>query len=206
MPNKKTRDAPPRARPDRDEGDRILGWLAAVGMPMTADELAQSMQVRERQRAAFDAALQALQRSGAVLVNRRGKILVADKLDLVLGTVQGHADGFGFLVPENGGDDLFLSPREMHKALHGDRVAVRVTGTDRRWRPKARSSRSSSARTARSSGGCTRSTACSSSRPRPGPSTRTSSCRPRIPAPRPRGMSSSSTSFATVETTKAVAL
>jgi len=136
MPNKKTRDAPPRAGPDRDEGDRILGWLAAVGMPMTADELAQSMQVRERQRAAFDAALQALQRSGAVLVNRRGKILVADKLDLVLGTVQGHADGFGFLVPENGGDDLFLSPREMHKALHGDRVAVRVTGTDRRGRPE----------------------------------------------------------------------
>ena len=52
------------------------------------------------------------------------------------GTVQGHPDGFGFLVPDDGGDDLFLSPREMHKVLHGDRVAARITGVDRRGRPE----------------------------------------------------------------------
>ena len=39
--------------------------------------------------------------------------------------MQGHPDGFGFLVPDDGGADLFLSPREMHKVLHGDRATAR---------------------------------------------------------------------------------
>ena len=85
---------------------------------------------------ALELAVQALVRAGDVLVNRKGELLVAEKLDLVRGTVQGHADGFGFLVPDSGGDDLFLSPRQMHKILHGDRVAARVTGVDRRGRPE----------------------------------------------------------------------
>ncbi len=65
-----------------------------------------------------------------------GELCVVAKLDLVVGTVQGHPDGFGFLVPDEGGDDYFLSPREMHKVLHGDRAALRKTGTDRRGRPE----------------------------------------------------------------------
>ena len=53
-----------------------------------------------------------------------------------MATVQGHPDGFGFLVPDDGGDDLFLSPREMHKVLHGDRATARASGVDRRGRPE----------------------------------------------------------------------
>ena len=119
----------------------MLEALAKAGVPMPADELAAALRIKRRDRTAFDAALEALVREGAVLVNRKGELLVAEKLDLVRGRVQGHPDGFGFLVPETGGPDLFLSPREMHKALHGDRVAGRVTGTDRRGRPAAKCSR-----------------------------------------------------------------
>ena len=61
---------------------------------------------------------------------------IVAKLDLVTGKVHGHPDGFGFLVPDDGGDDLFLSPREMHKVLHGDRVTARRVGVDRRGRPE----------------------------------------------------------------------
>ena len=50
--------------------------------------------------------------------------------------MQGHPDGFGFLVPDDGGADLFLSPREMHKVLHGDRATVRMIGVDKRGRPE----------------------------------------------------------------------
>jgi ribonuclease R len=133
---KKPRDARPPHEARGSAHDRILGWLASVGVPMSADELAQSMQVRGRDRDTFDASVQSLVKSGAVLVNRKGELLVADKLDLLRGTVQGHPDGFGFLLPESGGDDVFLGPREMHKVLHGDRVAVRIIGTDRRGRPE----------------------------------------------------------------------
>jgi ribonuclease R len=51
--------------------------------------------------------------------------------------VQGHPDGFGFLIPEDGSDDLVLSAKEMHKVLHGDTVMARVGGMDRRGRREA---------------------------------------------------------------------
>ncbi len=85
---------------------------------------------------AFAGRLAAMERDGQLLTNRKGELCVVAKLDLVVGTVQGHADGFGFLVPDEGGDDFYLSAREMHKVLHGDRAVVRRSGTDRRGRPE----------------------------------------------------------------------
>ncbi|MBU3725098.1 MAG: ribonuclease R [Burkholderiaceae bacterium] len=53
------------------------------------------------------------------------------------GRLIGHRDGFGFVRPDAGGNDVFISPKEMLKAMHGDRVSARVVGTDRRGRPEA---------------------------------------------------------------------
>ncbi|MEI7532626.1 MAG: ribonuclease R [Betaproteobacteria bacterium] len=58
------------------------------------------------------------------------------KKDDRLGTVQGHRDGFGFVIPDDGLLDIFLSEREMARVMHGDRVLVKVLGTDRRGRPE----------------------------------------------------------------------
>jgi ribonuclease R len=55
-------------------------------------------------------------------------------MDLIPGRVIAHPDGFGFLTPDEGGDDLFLSTREMRSLLHGDRALVRVSGKDHRGR------------------------------------------------------------------------
>ncbi len=118
------------------ERDRILAALIAAGVPLPPDELARRLGLRDTDRAALHSALATLEREGSVLVNRKGEVCIVGKLDLVTGTVQGHADGFGFLIPDAGGDDLFLSPREMRQALHGDRVAARVTGHDRRGQPE----------------------------------------------------------------------
>ncbi len=56
----------------------------------------------------------------------------------VVGTVQGHRDGHGFLRREGGEADVYLSPQEMRSVLHRDRVRVRVVRYDRKGRPEGR--------------------------------------------------------------------
>ncbi len=58
-----------------------------------------------------------------------------DKKGEIAGTVVGHANGFGFFKPDEGGEYLYLSDRQMRKLLHGDRVRVRKV--DYRGRPAA---------------------------------------------------------------------
>ena len=78
--------------------------------------------------------LNAMVRDGQLVRNRRDCYARADQFDLVQGRVVGHQDGFGFLVADDGGDDVYLSARQMHALFHGDRVMVRITGLDRRGR------------------------------------------------------------------------
>ncbi|MEO5559577.1 MAG: ribonuclease R [Dokdonella sp.] len=78
--------------------------------------------------------LAAMLRDGQLIQNRRGGYGVASKLDLIRGGVIANAEGYGFLRPEEGGEDLYLSPAEMRKVLHGDRVLASVVGVDRRGR------------------------------------------------------------------------
>ena len=82
----------------------------------------------------FDRRLSAMVREGQIIRNRKGDICVVEKLDVIKGRVLGHSDGFGFLIPDDRSGDVFLSAKEMHKVLHGDRVIVREIGVDRRGR------------------------------------------------------------------------
>ena len=50
--------------------------------------------------------------------------------------MQGHRDGYGFLIRDDGQDDLFLPTGEMQKVMHNDRVLARIVGYDRRGRPE----------------------------------------------------------------------
>ncbi len=56
----------------------------------------------------------------------------------VEGTVQGHRDGHGFVVRDDGQVDVYLSPQEMRAVLHRDRVRVRIVRYDRKGRPEGR--------------------------------------------------------------------
>ncbi len=116
----------------------ILQLLAEQGVPLTEEELCQLLHIMEDEAELFTRRLRAMERDGQIMRNRKQAICVMDKLDLIKGKVQGHPDGFGFLIAEDGSPDLVLSAREMHKVLHGDIVMARVGGMDRRSRREAR--------------------------------------------------------------------
>src|ERR671919_122312 len=74
--------------------------------------------------------LKAMERDGQVICNRRGSYGPVAKMDLIRGRVIGHPDGYGFLVPDDGSPDLFLSGRQMRTLLHG---VSRLGGSSRSW-------------------------------------------------------------------------
>ncbi len=117
--------------------DRVLTELTQARSPLTPDELAQRLALASDDRAAFDAQVVELERAGSVVRNRAGLLLVAARANLVSGQVQGHRDGFGFLIRDDGAPDLALPEHEMSKVLHGDRVLARPAGLDRRGRQEA---------------------------------------------------------------------
>ncbi|BAK77899.1 ribonuclease R [Pseudogulbenkiania sp. NH8B] len=117
----------------------VIQLLTEQGVPLWQDELAQMLDIKKDEFRYFERRLQAMERSGEIIINRKGAICVAEKLELIKCKVSGHRDGYGFAIPEEAGvEDVFLSEREMHKVLHGDRVMVSITGTDKRGRNEGR--------------------------------------------------------------------
>jgi ribonuclease R len=117
--------------------NQLLDHLEDAGRPLKADALLAAFSLRgQRMRSLLVDRLQGMVRAGQIIENRRGEYCLTAKLDLVTGTVSGHRDGFGFVVPDDRSDDIYLSAREMRPIFDGDRVAVRVIGSDRRGRPE----------------------------------------------------------------------
>jgi len=113
----------------------ILETLTQHGAPAAFDEAASLLGLSgEQDLQALERRLGAMVRDGQLLRNRREAFCLVNKRDLVAGRVIGHPDGFGFVKPDDGGDDLYLYPKEMRALFHGDRIVARVTGKDRRGR------------------------------------------------------------------------
>ena len=119
--------------------EAILALLAKAPGPLSAEELAQVLDLTAPDR--FDPLtrrLAAMLRDGQVLVNRRGGYVPAEKTNLIAGRIIANPEGFGFLHPDAGGEDLFLPPREMRAVFHGDRVLAAVTAVDHRGRSEGK--------------------------------------------------------------------
>ncbi len=116
----------------------LLQLLEEAGEPVDPEELAERLGLEAEEWDAFLNRLRAMQRDGQLLFNRRGALCLPDKIELKAGRVEGHPDGYGFFVPDDGSGDMFLSEKEMHGVLHGDRVLAREHEVDRRGRKEAK--------------------------------------------------------------------
>ncbi len=128
---RKQRGAYQHAIPSRTA---ILAELSRLGRPLGLEVLAEALDVPGPHLSGLRRRLQRMTAAGQLLVNRRREYCLLDKIDAVAGTVSAHPDGFGFLIPDQGGNDIYLSYHEMRPLLDGDKVAVRVSGADRRGR------------------------------------------------------------------------
>jgi len=116
---------------------RLVAVLRDAGRPLAFDALAQAVGVLGKpNQAKLLEKLKNMVRAGQIIQNRRGEFCLMERINLVTGKVLGHRDGFGFVSRDDDGDDVYLSAREMRALFHGDKVAIRVIGKDRRGRPE----------------------------------------------------------------------
>jgi ribonuclease R len=109
--------------------------LEKHGKPLQRRDIADALKVAsDDSREILRRRLRAMVRDGQLIQTRRNAFGLPARMDLVKGRISAHRDGFGFVIPDDGGSDLFISSREMRKVLHGDRVLAAVTGTDRQGR------------------------------------------------------------------------
>ncbi|MBW7900275.1 MAG: ribonuclease R [Rhodocyclaceae bacterium] len=112
----------------------ILSTLEGEGKPVGFERLCALLDIRQDEGEPFRRRLAAMEREGELMQNRKGAYIVPERASLIAGRVEGHKDGYGFLVPDEAGEDIYLEPKQMGRVLHGDRVLVRVTGVDRKGR------------------------------------------------------------------------
>ena len=113
----------------------ILDLLEDHGRPLQRKYIVERLNVvSDDSREILRRRLQAMIRDGQLVKNRRNAYGLPAKMDLVAGRISAHKDGYGFVMPEDGESDLYLSPRQMRSVLHGDRVLASVIGVDARGR------------------------------------------------------------------------
>jgi ribonuclease R len=76
-----------------------------------------------------------LAEEGKIVKIRGNRYGLPIKMNLVVGRVKCHPDGYGFVIPEKEGEqDIFVSRRNLKEAMHGDRVVARVESIRKKGR------------------------------------------------------------------------
>jgi ribonuclease R len=104
-----------------------------VDHPATARELLQKLRIPQDQRSTVKRLLKGLVESGQLIQTRGSRFGLPDRMNLVVGRVQTHPRGFGFVLPdrplEGAAGDLFIAGNNLNQAMHGDRVVARIEHT-----------------------------------------------------------------------------
>ncbi len=100
-----------------------------VTHPATPRELIKTLKIPREERATFRRLMKSLVTTGELVQTKGGRVGLPEKMDLVVGRLQTHTSGFGFVVPDNTSDDtpdVYISAGNIKEAMHGDRVLVRI--------------------------------------------------------------------------------
>ncbi|MGB8991043.1 MAG: ribonuclease R [Desulfobaccales bacterium] len=122
-----------RQRPGSKE-DRVMHAFTEAARPLLMEELLRALNAGPDQAEAVAAAIDQLVARGRLISLKGGRFGLAEKMNLVVGELSVHPDGFGFVTPESGGKDIYLAAANLKEAWHGDRVVVRLEGSRGRRR------------------------------------------------------------------------
>ncbi|MBC2582311.1 ribonuclease R [Clostridium sp. DJ247] len=95
--------------------------------PMNLQELERVFDIKKTERKDFEKILNDMEKEGQIVKTRTEYYGIPDKMGLVVGRLQGHIKGFGFVIAETDRPDVFVPSSYMNGAMHGDKVVVKIT-------------------------------------------------------------------------------
>jgi len=124
-----------RKRSDDLSAEQILKLMEEEDRPLLLREILRNLSLQNKLRQKARELLKDLEDKGKIVRIRGNRYGLPLKMNLVVGKVRCHPDGYGFVIPEREGEeDIFVSPRDLKEAMHGDRVVARVESIRRKGR------------------------------------------------------------------------
>lgn len=115
--------------------EHICSYLEQLNAPCSEHDLRLALAVSgPAEEEGFSRRLKAMCRDGELMQNRAGQFALLQQMAMATGRVQAHRDGYGFLLAEDGREDVFLPAKQMRGLFHEDRVLVRVIQKGRKGR------------------------------------------------------------------------
>jgi len=107
--------------------ENLLQFLKEEDRPLLVREVLRGLGLGKEQRREAREHFRDLADAGKVVRIRGNRYGLPSKMNLVVGRVKAHPDGYGFVIPEKEGEeDIFISPRNLKEAMNGDRVVARI--------------------------------------------------------------------------------
>ena len=121
-----------------DLNDILDLFSRRANRPISLKELQAEFDLDATGRKEIGRMLKSLVRDGSLVQLKGGRFALPDKVNLVVGTLSLHREGYGFVTPAKGGADLFVPARYVRPAMHGDRVVARMERGRRTGKPEGR--------------------------------------------------------------------
>ena len=113
-----------RKRPPGEK--KLMRVFRQAGRPLALAEVKKELSLPPDQIAWVEEGLSRLVERGELVLIKGNRYGLTDKMNLVAGELTVHPDGYGFVMPDGGGKDIFIAAADLKEAWHGDRVVVRL--------------------------------------------------------------------------------
>jgi ribonuclease R len=135
MEKKRVKSRKKRQREKRLSTETLLELMNEEDRPLLVREVLRYLALPKEERRTVRELLRHLAEEGKVVKIRGNRYGLPIKMNLVVGRVKCHPDGYGFVIPEGEGEqDIFVSPKNLKEAMHGDRVVARVESIRKKGR------------------------------------------------------------------------
>lgn len=115
--------------------DKIMQYMQnEAKKPVTQADLVDALSLQAEEINGLSKALEALEKENLLIQNRSGLFGLPKHMNLIVGRMNITSKGFGFVIPEQDGqdgkakvDDIFIPVGMLNSAMNNDKVLVRVT-------------------------------------------------------------------------------